>query len=151
MFQSGSHDASKGNHRMLNIVQGISDHNMRLWTARNDMLHNKTEGDLARIRSAEVAEIISLHEQPERLRFDDRYLCNRPLEKLLSSAPSTRRRWLRRVKSSRELHDSDRARQSQITTFLGRRLRTPRLGHCTVYLKQYKYIAAPPLGTGTRC
>ena len=100
---------------MLSIVHGISEHNMRLWKARNDMLHNKTDGDMARIRSAEAAEIISLHEQPEQLRFSDRYLCNQPLEKLLSSA---RRCWLRHVRLARELlHDSDGARQSQIASF----------------------------------
>ena len=117
MFQSGARDETKGSSRLRNIVQGIFEHSMRLWRARNDILHNKTNSKLSRVRSSETAEIISMYEKPELLRFSDRYLCSRPLEKLLSSVPSTLQRWLRRVKISRELHDRDGARQSLITTF----------------------------------
>ena len=117
MFKSGSRDEIKGNNRIRNIVHGIYEHSTRLWKARNEMLHQKTDCDLLRIRSSETAEIISMYEHPELLRFSDRYLCSRPLDKLLSSAPSTRRRWLRRVKLSRDLQDRDGARQSLITAF----------------------------------
>lgn len=118
MFQPGARDEIKGNSCICIIVQGIYEHSMRLWKSRNDMLHNKTESELSSIRrSSETAEIISIYEKPELLRFSDRYLCSRPLEQLLSSAPSTRRRWLRRVKSSRDLHDRDGAQQSLITAF----------------------------------
>jgi ribonuclease HI len=117
MFQSGVRDETKGNIRLRNIVNGIYEHSLRLWKARNEMLHNKTDGDLLRVRSSETAEIISIYAKPELLRFSDRYLCSRPLEKLLSSAPSTRRRWLRRVKFSRALQDREGARQSLITAF----------------------------------
>ena len=117
MFQSGVRDETKGNIRLRSIVNGIYEHSLRLWKARNEMLHNKTDSDLSRVRSSETAEIISMHANPELLRFSDRYLCSRPLDTLLSSAPSTRRRWLRRVKFSRALQDRDGARQSLITAF----------------------------------
>jgi hypothetical protein len=67
MFQSGVWDETKGNIRLCNIVNGIYEHSLQLWKARNKMLHNKTDSDLLRVRSSETAEIISMYVKPELL------------------------------------------------------------------------------------
>ena len=118
VFQPGTYDEKKGIACMSSIVKGIYDHNIRLWKSRNAALHSTDEVDLETIRSAEAVEIINLHSNPDLLRFSDRYLCSRPLDKLLASAPATRRRWLRRVKASKEMHIHDGTRQALITSFL---------------------------------
>ena len=117
-FQPGTYDEKKGIVCMSNIIQGIYEHNIRMWTSRNTVLHSTDDGGLATIRSAEAVEIINLHRQPNLVRFADRYLCSRPLDKLLSSAPATWRRWLRREKASREVHLRDGTQQVLITSFL---------------------------------
>ena len=117
MFQSGARDETKGNSRLRNIVQGIFEHIMHLWRARNDMLHNKNRQRTVEGSILGVCRDHGSVQKPEPLRFSDIHLCSQPLKKLLSSAPSTCQRWLRRVKISRELHDRDGARQSLITAF----------------------------------
>jgi hypothetical protein len=118
VFQPGTYDEKKGTACMHNIVNGIYNHNIRLWKSRNAVLHSTDDAALATIRSTEAVEIIDLHSHPDSLRFADRYLCSRPLDTLLSSAPATRRRWLRRVKASKEQHLRDGTRQVLITSFL---------------------------------
>ena len=116
MFQTDSTDSSKGQSRMRAIVDGIYAHNIRLWKSRNEILHSREDTDMQSIRSAETAEISKLHDQPESLCFSDRYLCSRSLDSLLRSTPATRRRWLRRVKASREMHIKDGSRQVLLTS-----------------------------------
>jgi hypothetical protein len=121
MFQVGQIDATKGLTSMLRIMNAIHDHSIRMWLSRNQVLHSKEDTDLDRIRSAATAEITLMHGQPEFMCTADRYLCSRSLSSLLSSSPSTRRRWLSRVKVSRERHSKDGTRQPLITSFF----RTP--------------------------
>jgi hypothetical protein len=116
MFQTNSMDPIKGQSCMRAIADGIYEHNIRLWKSRNEILHSREDIDLQSIRSAETAEISKLYEQPDSLCFSDRYLCSRSLEGLLRSTPATRRRWLRRVKASRDMHIKDGSRQVLLTS-----------------------------------
>ena len=118
MFHIGSSDDEKGLSSMQRVLHAIHAHNIRLWTSRNQVLHSTDDEDLVTIRSGETAEITKMYGQPDLMRLADRHLCSRSLPKLLKSAPSTRRRWLRRVKLSRELYSRDGSRQVLITSFL---------------------------------
>ena len=114
---SGGKDETRGIARMRNLIDAVHAHNIRLWKSRNDVLHSKDDATLAEIRSSETVELTRLHGQPEQLSSADRYLCSRSLENLLSSAPATRRRWMRRVKESRDRHERDGSRQVLLTSF----------------------------------
>ena len=118
MLQGGKRDEAKGTHRMRMLLDIIHSHCIRLWKSRNEALHDKSDADLSALRSSETAEITQLYSQPDQMCYSDRYLCARPLEQLLRSTPATRRRWLRRVKASRDLHIRDGSRQVLITAFL---------------------------------
>ena len=102
---------------MKSIIRSVGDHTRRLWMARNAILHSKSDQQLASIRSAEFAEIEYYHSRPHLLRTGDQHFCQRPLSNLLSGAPATRRRWLRKVKRSTAELTKDGTRQSLITNF----------------------------------
>ena len=108
---------TKGLTCMNSIMNAIHDHSIRIWLSRNQVLHSKDDADSDRIRSAETAEIMLMHGQPEFMCTADRYLCAWSLSSLLSSSPSTRRHWLSQVKASRERHLKDGSRQALITSF----------------------------------
>ena len=114
---SGTRDTKQGEARMKSIIRSVGDHTRRLWMARNAILHSKSDQHLASIRSAEFAEIEYYHSRPHLLRTGDQHYCQRPLSHLLSGAPATRRRWLRKVKRSTAELTKDGTRQSLITNF----------------------------------
>ena len=118
IIQNGTRDEAKGTQRMQKIFNRIYSQCIRLWKGRNEALHSKNDADLSAIRSAETVEITQLYLQQDQMCYSDRYVCARPLEQLLSSTPATRRRWLRRVKASRDMHIRDGSRQVLITAFL---------------------------------
>ena len=105
-----------GSPRMWSIIQGIYDHNNRIWKARYEVLHSKDDADMIHIRSSEAATIAHYHGRPDLLCTADHHLCSWSLEKLLSSTPSTCHRWLRRVKESHTAHSRDGERQALITS-----------------------------------
>ena len=117
MYSATCFDTTKGSSRMRSIIQSTHDFTYHIWLARNSALHQKDDADLARIRSAELAEIRHYHSSPHLLRFADRHYCSRSLDRLLSGSASTRRRWLRRVKHSILARERDNLRQSRITSF----------------------------------
>ena len=102
---------------MKQIITAVGDHTRRLWLARNSVLHAKDDDQLAAIRTSEFAEIEYYHSNPHLLRMGDQHYCRRSLTKLLSSAPGTRRRWLRKVKRSTAELTKDGTRQTLITIF----------------------------------
>ena len=119
LYNIGNSDQTKGLQSMKSTLDAIHAHCIRIWLSRNQALHSNDDDAVQEIRSAERAEIQLLHGQPDSMRTADRYLCSRSLQKLLDSSPSTCRRWLRRVKASRELHSKDGSQQSLITSFFG--------------------------------
>ena len=70
------------------------------------------------IRSSENAEIKDLYKKSHLLRAGDRHYFELSLDRLLNGPPSTRRRWLRRVKKSIAEHFRDGGQQTLITGYL---------------------------------
>ena len=118
MHTSGKLDRTKGAARMRPCITAIHDHSQRLWLARNSALHATDDDTVRDIRSSENAEIKDLYKQPHLLRAGDRHYCERSLDRLLNGPPSTRRRWLRRVKKSIAEHLRDGGHQTLITGYL---------------------------------
>ena len=118
MHTSGKLDRTKGAARMRTCITAIHDHSQRLWLARNSALHATDDDTVRDIRSSENAEIKDLYKQPHLLRAGDRHYCERSLDRLLNGPPSTRRRWLRRVKKSIAEHLRDGGHQTLITGYL---------------------------------
>ena len=116
-MHSTKRDQRKGAQRMRSILTAISSHIRRLWMARNDCLHSKKDKDLDSIRSAESAEIRYYHSRPHLLRMADQHYCLRPLDRILSGTPATRRRWLRKVKQSSAELTKDGTTQTLVTTY----------------------------------
>jgi hypothetical protein len=110
-------DSRKGAKRMMQIISAICAHVRRLWIARNGCLHDTSDVD-TQSQSAQAIEIQYYHSRPHLLCQGDQHYCQRSLSRLLSGPPSTRRRWLRKVKqSSAELTKDGTTNQSLITSF----------------------------------
>ena len=120
MYVPASTDTDLGAKRMRACISSIYEHSQRTWIARNEVLHSHEDAQLSNIRYAETAEIRALHQQPHLLQAGDRHYCERSLARLLNGPPSTRRRWLRRVRKSMDEHRRDGGRQSLITNYFAR-------------------------------
>lgn len=111
-------DTTKGAHRIRKCLAAIHTFTRQLWLSRNSVLHANTEAaTIATTRTAEHIEVSYYHQRPHLLRFDDRHLCDRSLQQLLTGSSTTRRRWLRLAKSSVTSHTQDGARQTMIHSF----------------------------------
>ena len=117
MYHPTAKDPQPGNARMRTITNSIYKYTRAIWLSRNLALHATDDAEAANIRSSELAEIRHYHANPNLLQFGDRHLCSRSLPRLLAGSASTRRRWLRRVKSSIAEYQRDGRRQSRITSF----------------------------------
>jgi hypothetical protein len=118
MLSATKSDQPKGLQRLRTCISAIHIFTRTLWLARNSVLHEETQiNNLNTARTAEQVEVSYYHQRPQLLRFDDRHLCDRSLNKLLSGSSSTRRRWLRLIKSSVQLHAIDGKRQTTIQSF----------------------------------
>jgi hypothetical protein len=102
---------------MSESIKALYEHSRRLWLVRNEVLHKQDDIQLRDIRSKEIAEIKQYHSQPHMVRAGDRHYCERSLQKLLSASDSTRRRWLRRIRKSRDEHKRDGGQQRLLTTY----------------------------------
>ena len=117
MYHPTAIDLQKGTTRMRSLTHSIYQFTDQIWKSRNSALHDTDDATVALIRSSETAEIRHYHAHPSLLQFSDRHLCSRSLSRLLSGSASTRRRWLRRVKSSIDAAARDGTRQPVITSF----------------------------------
>jgi hypothetical protein len=107
-----------GRHRIRKVLAAIHTFARQLWLARNSVLHADTEAaTVTTARTAEQIEVRYYHQRPHLLRFDDRHLCDRSLQQLMTGSSSTRRRWLRLAKSSVQIHAIDGTRQTTIQSF----------------------------------
>ena len=122
MYHSNHTDVALGMNRMRVCISSIYAHSQRMWIARNGVLHSNDDEQQLTIRSVEAAEIRSLYRKPHLLREGDRHYCERSLDRLLNGPPSTRRRWLRRVRKSMDEQRRDGGRQSLITNYFGRQI-----------------------------
>jgi hypothetical protein len=118
MLSATKPDTVTGSHRIRKCIAAIHTFTRQLWLARNQLLHAATEETItATARTTAQIEVTHYHQRPHLLRFDDRHLCDRNLHQLLTGSSSTRRRWLRLVKSSVQIHALDGQRQTTIQSF----------------------------------
>lgn len=113
-------DHTIGTSRMKHTIQAIHGYTTALWKARNEILHDNSKDDMRTIRSDTIASITDYHRHPDKMLFEDRHLCSMPLETLLKASASTQRRWLHRVKVSREQYTHQGTRQTLMTAFFRR-------------------------------
>jgi hypothetical protein len=76
-----------GERQMSNTLKSLFTFSQGLWAARNAALHNSDDNANQKLRFDMADSITYLHQQNDQICFDDRYLCNMPLEKLLRSSP----------------------------------------------------------------
>jgi hypothetical protein len=118
MLSPSKNEHGKGAHRIRTIITALYTFTRTIWLARNKVLHEVDElTATTTAKTAEQIEISYYHTRPHLLRFDDRHLCDRNLNQLLTGSSSTRRRWLRLVKSSVQTHAIDGKRQTTIQSF----------------------------------
>jgi hypothetical protein len=111
---------NEGSRRMRSCIRSLYDLTSSLWKARNTALHESDAKDQTQRQSALAGKIKFFHTQSDNMCFDDRYLCEMPLSALLNASPSTQRRWLDRVRKSKESFSRLGERQTQITSFFRR-------------------------------
>ncbi|KAI2497424.1 hypothetical protein MHU86_17082 [Fragilaria crotonensis] len=106
-------EPKKGANRIRKCLTAIHTFTRQLWLARNAVLHADTVATTTAIaRTAEQIEVSHYHQRPQLLRFDDRHLCDRNLQQLMTGSSTTRRRWLR-LKAQIALNDARSLQQSQ--------------------------------------
>jgi len=94
-------DVKRGNYHTHLTLKALHTFTRSIWLGRNDMLHKHAETSASTTYSAESAKIRHYFANPLLLLAEDRHYVSASLDKLLRSRPSVRRRWLRRVRSSR--------------------------------------------------
>ena len=94
-------ERDKGQHRITQTLRALRTYTDNVWLDRNDVLHRHEDAEVARILSVQDSEIRHYHTHPHLLPERDRHYCKGNLDKLLKSKKSIRRRWLLRVRRSR--------------------------------------------------
>ncbi|KAI2499411.1 hypothetical protein MHU86_15056 [Fragilaria crotonensis] len=100
-----------------------------IWLGRNDTLHKQKETEDSLVYSTESAEIRHYHSHPQNLPASDRHYCSTPLSTLIRSRPSTRRRWLQRVRKARAMLLKHGSYQRSITQYITRTHVSPPTQH----------------------
>ena len=90
---------------------------MALWTGRNEALHGCALEDEQRRLTVVDMEIQKYHSESDLILTDDKFYCETSLEKLLRSSSANKRRWLLRVKASRNRKAAMQSLQPKITKF----------------------------------
>jgi hypothetical protein len=120
MFDGTSQQEGSGLHIIKTILKATHQLTQAIWHSRNEVLHGSDGITLKNIRQIEIAEIIDIHGHPELVPAGDRHYCEQTLKNILERAPSTRRRWLRHMRSARLRFTKEGQRQALITTFFRR-------------------------------
>jgi hypothetical protein len=108
----------RGHHRIQLALKALHLFTWTLWLGRNYALHHAKDKAAAIIYSAESAELRHYHSDPKLLKQQDQHYCARSLDRLLTSQPSVRRRWLQRVRTARALFIKDGQSQQVITRYI---------------------------------
>ena len=101
-------------HRAIKIMHNLTN---EIWMGRNEAMHGvKIDQESCRLSLID-AEITKFHSEADLVLTDDRFYCETSLSRLLHSSTANKRRWLIRVKASRQrravLHDQ----QPRITKY----------------------------------
>lgn len=109
----------EGGHRIQQVLRAIHRVITDIWCGRNDMLHERqAEQEAATLKHVVDTEISRFHCEPDLMLTEDIHYCEQSLQRLLRSSASTKRRWLYRVKLSRQKKAEMTSRQPRITKFL---------------------------------
>ena len=120
-YDSDKLSVAEGAQRLREGIKALHTFTKGLWKARNAALHDADEGQNQQLRSRMQDTIIHMHQHPNDICFEDRYLCNMPLSNLLTSSPSTQRRWIKRMRDSKLMQTRLGERQTLITSYFGPR------------------------------
>jgi hypothetical protein len=125
-----------GIHRIRQVVKALHHLTTEIWAGRNTALHasDQPTGPLSILE----AEIVRYHREPELLLKDDSFYCEQSLHRLLSSGAATKRRWLHRVKRSRDKKAKIEKDQPRITKYFQ--------AHSTKTPHQHHHNGRPPEG-----
>jgi hypothetical protein len=117
---SSSFDAAKvttrpdGATKIRQVLKALHQLSTALWKSRNSALHTTEQCSRLSVINAEITQY---HGEPEQLLGTDRFYCETSLHKLLSSSASIKRRWLHRVKRSKEKREKMDKQQPRITQY----------------------------------
>ena len=120
-------DPSAGRSRTHQALKAIATMTRSFWLGHNDAVHKAQETVDSLAYNAESAELRRYHSNPNLLTASDQHYCATSLSRLLSSRPSVRRRWLRRVRTAHASFCRDGNQQRSITTCMHRTARPSQL------------------------
>jgi hypothetical protein len=107
-------------HCALKVMHNLT---TELWTGRNEAMHGvKQDQESCRLSIIDL-EIKKFHSEADLVLTDDRFYCETSLSKLLKGSMANKRRWLLRVKASRQRRAALHEKQPRITKF------SPQHGH----------------------
>jgi hypothetical protein len=101
-------------HRVLQIIYTLT---TDIWLGRNEVLHRGDKAQETRRLSAIDSEITKYHSEADLVLTDDRFYCETSLNRLLKGSAANKRRWLKRVKESRQRKAILLHKQPRITKF----------------------------------
>ncbi|KAI2512859.1 hypothetical protein MHU86_1405 [Fragilaria crotonensis] len=119
-YDDSSSDRVEGANRLRRSIRALYVYTTGVWRARNSALHESDDDLNRRLRSNMHDTILQLHRNPDQICFDDRYLCEMPLETLLKSSAATQRRWIKKMRESRAMYTRLGEQQTLITSFFSR-------------------------------
>lgn len=111
-------ERAAGQHRIHQIMSALSTFTRTIWLGRNEALHSDQDEIDNKVYSVESAALRHYHGNPTLLSRSDQHYCDMPLQRLLKSGPSVRRRWLRRVRQARASFLKNGQQQQRITQFM---------------------------------
>ena len=107
-------DGANRVHRAIKIIHKLT---TAIWKSRNEALHGVERDSETRRLSAIDNEITQLHSEADLVLHDDRFYCESSLNRLLKSSAANKRRWLVRVKASRQRKAAFLSTQPRITKY----------------------------------
>ena len=114
-----------GRRRLDVMLHRIKEFVHKMWTGRNETLHQSDKVDERLFQTNEAAEIRHYFTQPHLLPVYDQHYCTGSVLSVLKSSPASRRRWLMRVRRAGARLLNDQLRQVRITSYFSRKPHMP--------------------------
>ena len=109
-----------GANRVHRILKNIHTYTSDIWKGRNDVLHAAENAQAQKYLSALDTEITKFHTESDLVLSDDRFYCEMSLNRLLKGSTANKRRWLIRVKKSRQRKLALQTQQPRITKYFNK-------------------------------
>ena len=113
-----------GANRVHRILKHIHTFTNDIWKGRNDVLHAAENAQAQKHLSALDTKITKFHTEADLVLSDDRFYCEMSLNRLLNGSTANKRRWLIRVKKSRQRKLALQTQQPRITKYFNK-IHTP--------------------------